>query len=70
MAEARVFITKFSNEAQFRVFLVDYESQEKNAQLISPGKLVQYASEANVRVFIVNYENEAQIKITRGHFPK
>ena len=49
---------------------MDYDHEEKNASLISPGRLVQWEHEANVKVFIVDFEHEANIKITREHFPK
>jgi len=70
VSEARVCITKYDYQADHKVFFVDQDYQEQNAQLITPGKLVQNDYEANVKVFIVDYDYQATIKITRGHFPK
>jgi hypothetical protein len=70
VSEARVFIAKYDYQADHKVFFVDQDYQEQNAQLITPGKLVQNDYDANVKVFIVDYEYQATIKITRGHFPK
>jgi hypothetical protein len=69
-SKAKVFIVKYESQADHKVFFVDYDSQQKNHQIISPGELVGYESQANVKVFIVNYESQASIKILRKNFPK
>lgn len=53
-----------------RYSFVDYDSSEKNHQILAGGKLVQYEFQADVKVFIVNYESQANICITRENFPK
>jgi hypothetical protein len=67
---AKVFIVNYESEADYKVFFVDYDSAQKNYQLIAGGELVNYESEANTKVFIVAYESEADICITRENFPK
>lgn len=69
-SKAKVFIVKYERQADHKVFFVDYDSQQKNQQIISPGELVDYESQADVKVFIVNYESQAGIKILRKNFPK
>ncbi len=67
---AKVFMVNYESQADYRVYFVDYESQQKNHQIIENGKLVDYESQADVKVFIVNYESQADIKILRKYFPK
>ncbi|OQA01693.1 MAG: hypothetical protein BWY70_00288 [Bacteroidetes bacterium ADurb.Bin408] len=67
---AKVFIVKYESQADYTVFFVDYESKQKNHQIIAGGKLVNYESQADCKVFIVKYESQADIKILRKNFPK
>lgn len=67
---ARVFIVNYESQCDYKVFFCDYESQQKNHQIIIGGELVDYESQADVRVYIVNYESQANIKIMRKNFPK
>lgn len=67
---AKVFIVKYANEADYKVFFVEYDSAQKNHQILAGGKLVRYASEADVKVFVVRYSSEANICIMRKNFPK
>jgi len=67
---AKVFIVNYESQADYKVFFVDYESSQKNHQIIAGGQLVQYESQADSKVFIVNYESQADIKIMRKNFPK
>lgn len=67
---ARVFITKYGHEADYKVFFVNYEHEQKNQQIIAGGKLVKYSHEADAKVFIVNYKHEADICIMRKNFAK
>lgn len=67
---ARVYIVKYENQADYNVFFVDYDGQQKNHQIIAGGKLVQYENQADVKVFIVKYQHQADISIMRKNFPK
>ncbi len=69
MNKAKVFIEKYKMKAMYFVYFVNYESQQKNYQLIYPGELVKYDSQADITVFIVPYESQADIKIMRKNFP-
>ena len=69
-AEAKVFIVNHDYQADRKVFFVDHDYQEKNASLITPGRIVQHDYEANVKVFIVDHDYQADIWITRKRFPK
>ncbi|NLK50116.1 MAG: hypothetical protein GX294_05655 [Candidatus Cloacimonetes bacterium] len=68
--QAKVFIVNYESKADYKVYFVNYASQEKNANIIAGGKLVKSESQANVKVFIVKYESKAQIKILHKNFPK
>jgi hypothetical protein len=70
MATAKVFIVKHESQADYKVFFVDRDSQQKNHHLIAGGALAKYESQANVKVFIVTHESQATIKITQKNFPK
>ena len=48
-----------------KVFFVNYEHQEKNAQIIKGCKLADYEHQADCKVFIVDYEHQADINILR-----
>jgi uncharacterized protein YaiI (UPF0178 family) len=65
---AKVFIVDYAHKADYKVFFVDHKHQEKNAQIIANGKLVNYAHQADAKVFIVDYAHKADIKITRANF--
>lgn len=67
---AKVFIVDRDYQADHRVFFVEREYEQKNHQLISPGKLVSRDYEADLKVFIVEREYQATIKILRKNFPK
>ncbi len=67
---AKVFIVNYEYQADYKVFFVDYESEQKNHQIISGGKLVKYVNEANCKVFVVKYKYQANIMIMRKNFPK
>ena len=69
MSKAKVFIEPQEYKAKYKVFFVDQAYKEKNAQLISPGELVQQEYQADVKVFIVDQEYKADIKIMRKNFP-
>lgn len=70
MSQAKIFIVKYESQCDFKVYFCNYESQQKNHQLIAGGKLVNNESQADIKVFIVNYESQAQIKIMRKNFPR
>ena len=65
----KVFIVNQEYKAQYKVFFVNYEYQEKNAELLKGCKLVSQEYQADIKVFIVKYEYQANIKIMRKHFP-
>lgn len=69
-SKAKVFIVKYEHQADHNVFFVDYDHQQKNQQIISPGELVDYEHQAEIKVFIVKYPHQASIKILRKNFPK
>jgi hypothetical protein len=61
---------KHDYQADYKVFFVDHDYQEKNAELIADGKLVDHDYQADVKVFIVDHDYQANIKIMRKNFPK
>lgn len=67
---ANVFIVDRDYQADHKVFFVDHDYQQKNHQIISPGKLVGYVHQAEIKVFIVDHDYQASIKILRKNFPK
>ena len=67
---AKFFMVDYASQADYKVFFVDYSSQEKNEAIIANGKLVKYASQADCKVFIVDYASQADIQIMRKNFPK
>ena len=67
---AKVFIVNHDNQADYKVYFVDQDYKEKNTVLITPGILVDHDNQADIKVFIVNHDNQADILITRKHFPK
>ena len=68
MAGPKIQIVKYSHEAKYKVFLCNYDHEQKNHQLFAGGKLV--TSSSDVKVYIVKYAHEADIKITHKNFPK
>lgn len=67
---AKVFIVGSKYDADYKVFFSDNKYDQKNAEIISPGKLVKGKYDANVKIFIVNNKYDADIIITRQNFPK
>ncbi|MBQ7357092.1 MAG: hypothetical protein IJW66_06810 [Clostridia bacterium] len=65
----KIYIAKYQHQADYKVFFVNYEYQEKNAQIIKGCKLADYEYQADCKVFIVDYEHQADIKIMRKNFP-
>jgi hypothetical protein len=68
-SKAKVFIVKYPHQAEHKVFFVDHDHQESNAQIIAHGELVKYEHQADVKVFIVKYKHLASICIKRKNFP-
>jgi hypothetical protein len=68
MAKRKVFITDRENRANYKVFFVRSDAQQKNHQLIYPGELVRSENQAEFKVFITDRENNADIKITPKNF--
>ena len=69
-AKAKIFIVDREYKADRKVYFVDQNYKEKNAQIISPGELVRSDYQADTKVFIVDQEYKADIKIMRKNFPK
>jgi hypothetical protein len=67
---AKVFFVKNENQAKYKVFFVDQDSQQKNHQLLVGAKLVKNEYEADTKLFEVKYQNQAAICITRKNFQK
>ncbi len=69
-ASCSVYITKYESSADHKVYFTDYDSSQKNHQLIEGCKLTQYESSATFKVYITKYESSATIVIKRENFPK
>ena len=67
---AKVFIVDQDYKADYKVFFVDQNFNEVNAQIITGGELVSQEYQADVKVFIVKQDYQATIKITHKNFPK
>lgn len=65
----RVFVTNQEYRAQHKVFFVNSQFQERNAELLKGCKLVTQEYQADIKVFIVAQEYKADIKIMRKNFP-
>ena len=65
----KVFITNQEYKAEYRVFFVDNQCKEKNAEIIKGCRLTNSESQADIKVYIVNQEYKADIKIMRKNFP-
>jgi hypothetical protein len=52
------------------VCLCDYESQQKNHQIIEDGKLVKFQGQADIKIFFVKYTSQADIIIHPKNLPK
>jgi dUTPase len=61
----KVFIVDQDYKADYKVFFVEREGQEKNAQLISAAVLVDKDYQADVKVFITDADYKADIKMMR-----
>lgn len=57
-------------DADYTVFFVDNKSDERNAELIKGGKLVNNKWDSNLKVYIVKNKCDAKILITRQNFAK
>lgn len=66
----KVFIVQNKYEADYTVCFVNNNFDEKNADIIKGGKLVNNKHEANVKIFIVNNKYEGKILITHANFPR
>ena len=65
----KVYIVNQEYKAQYKVFFVDQQYKEKNAEIIKGCKLVNQEYQADIKVFIVSQEYKADIKIMRKNFP-
>ena len=69
-SHANVYIVDHPHLAKYKVFYVEHEYQQRNAERIIGGTLVQREHEANVKVVIVKHVSMADILITEANFPK
>jgi hypothetical protein len=67
---AKVFIVDRDCKADYKVCFVDQPYKEKNAQLMIGGELVDRDDHADVKVCIMGQDDNADITITRKHFPR
>jgi hypothetical protein len=65
----KVFIVGDARKADYKVFFVAHKQHEQNAELVSPGELVEHEYQADVKVFIVERGHQADIQIMRKNFP-
>lgn len=70
MSQTKVFIVNFKSEADYTVYFCNFQSEQKNHQIIEGAKLVNNKSEANIKLFIVKFASEAKIIIMKNNFPK
>ena len=68
-SNAKVFIVEHEYQAKYKVCFVSHKHQEKNAEIIAGGQLVDRENQADVKVFIVQHEYQATIEIMRQNFP-
>lgn len=64
-----VWICDYPGRAKYKVYFVNYESQERNAAILKNCKLAKSEGQADIKVYIVQYEGQADIKIMRKNFP-
>ena len=65
----KVYIVNQEYKAQYKVFFVDQQYKEKNAEIIKGCRLTNIEGYADIKVYIVNQEYKADIKIMRKNFP-
>lgn len=66
----KVWIAGNKCDADYTVFFVDNKSDERNAELIKGGKLVNNKWDSNLKIYIVKNKCDAKILITRQNFAK
>jgi hypothetical protein len=66
----KVFVVNYQSQADYKVCLCDYESQQKNHQIIEDGKLVKFQGQADIKIFFVKYTSQADIIIHPKNLPK
>lgn len=64
-----VKIVKAKYRADFKVYLVENEFEQKNAHVLIGSRLVDEAEIADMNIFVTARKDEAEIWITRGNFP-
>ncbi len=68
-SSCKVYVTSYQSSADFLVYLTDYQSSERNEQIIEDCGLTNYASNADISVYLTNYQSSADIVIHRSDFP-
>jgi len=69
-SSCKVYVTNYQSSADFLVFLTDYQSSERNEQIIEDCGLTSYASSADISVYLTNYQSSADIVIHHSDFPR
>ena len=67
---ARIYITKYQSEADYKVYLTDVLSEERYAEILEGCRLTPSLGEADIKVYITQYISDADIIITRRKFPR
>lgn len=67
---AKVIMVKHDYEADYKVYFVDHDYQEQNAEILSGAELVSHDYQANMKVFIVQHDYQADIRIMPKNFPR
>lgn len=68
MGAPKIQVVSSESQADYNVYIVNSDSQQKNHQVIVGGKLV--TSSPTVKIYLVKSESQADIKITQKNFPK
>ena len=66
---SKLFIVNQEHKAKYKVYFVNQQYQEKNAEIIKGCTLAKQEYQADIKVYIVDQEYKADIKIMRKNFP-
>jgi len=66
----KLFIVSHEYKADYKVCFTEHDYKQKNHQLLLGGELVKQEYQADYKLFITEHEYQADILITRKHFPK
>ncbi len=65
-----VYVVSHPHLARYKVFIIENEFLQRNAQLLDGGILVEQEHLATIKVCIVKHMSQADILITQANFPK